>query len=598
MDKDIVATIKKRDSERAQRLCDAYGTVMAVQQNYSEEAEREAIGAGLDFLVADYRETAELWLQAKARGGKAQSDDRKTVAAALALLAVELRKPANKVTAETYRQAIAPRPEKRCGTVEQHGGHSWTEWVKVTVDGQSEEQSATYACPGWQTEPRDLSGLQALVAERSGVYRVSAGAMPDLPEGESKTVTFDAEQMTIDPAVGPDFTGGEFTKAMQNQTFGFTFDEPGALPFDPSPDALSAVAAVLDEPPPPGQSVALAGAVLSWSQLREIRETFRRRPNTKLESFGLPEHVSHSQIGTFGECALKGLLTRSETLGVQQLPQWANIGGTAMHLAVERFERMVCEVRQLQYVKDRLQAAGGTTRWWGDAFRDTVAETAKEHPWASVETWRASRKGVEGFTWWLVEGEAMLQRYLTARLAELESPWRKLMMWAPGREAGEPEPERTPMLEHEFVMDVEGVPFKGVIDQVWKITSRELTAAGQEINPGDLVIDDVKSGSTPNDPSQLREYAMWLASTGATGGRGRIWGRFVDVRRGEIASAPFILLYDSAAPGTVKDAWDELAFKVEHTAGIKSSGSFMPRENNYCVACPVKHACPIMAAKL
>lgn len=656
-DKDIVATIRKRDAERPQKLCDAYAAVMAVQANYSEEAEREAIGAGLDFLVADYRETAELVLQSKQRGGKAMADDRRTVAAALALLAVELRKPAAKAVASLPPAARRPA-EKRCGEVKQHEAHRWTEWID-TGEGFSEQRADVWACPGWSEPPRDLSGLKALIADaaakgapdplgiggpilgeaikaaneaqrreevmslvagRSGntvtldpPVKLDAGmhtfTMPIDPQ-PGDTIVFDADRSGPVVAARNGDTVVFTTTATINDEGGMTMQAPAeaaqivAFQFDEPVSVEDTVTVhldnrggtfAIDEPPPPGQTVALGGKVLTWGRLREIRETFQRGPETAMEKYGLPVHVSHSQIGTFSECALKGLLTRSETLGVEQLPQWANVGGTAVHLAVERFELMCHSARQVRAtVVEQLKAGGGAAGWWASAFGDTVSDVTEANPHAPMETWRASKQGREGYTWWLVEGEGMFQRYVTARMAELEAPWR-----SPLTMQREGEAIASPMFEHEFVMDVEGVPFKGVIDQAWRImlpTHNRGDGSGPTV--GDIVIDDIKSGSTPSDPAQLREYAAWLGMSGALGRQGgRIWGRFIDVRGGEIASAPFILLHDSNDPAAAGAAWDELAFKVEHTDGIKRSGSFMPRKNNYCVACPVKHACPIMATK-
>jgi hypothetical protein len=147
-----------------------------------------------------------------------------------------------------------------------------------------------------------------------------------------------------------------------------------------------------------------------------------------------------------------------------------------------------------------------------------------------------------------------------------------------------------PALEHEFVMDVEGVPFKGVIDQVW-----EVTAPHGGMLPGDLLIDDIKSGSTPPEREQLEEYALWLSRFGGGHDR-RIWGRFVDVRNNEIVSAPVIELLSGQTDAGGSEAWERLAFQVADTAQVKASGSFAPRRNNYCNGCPVKHACPIMRA--
>jgi hypothetical protein len=313
-------------------------------------------------------------------------------------------------------------------------------------------------------------------------------------------------------------------------------------------------------PTVPAGEPTMPGKRMTWAELRAPAPV------------APPVHSSHSQA-TVG-CGLQYRLSRLEPDVVEQ-PRWANVGGKAVHAAIEWYERIVAEAGTAQHVEDRVQAAA---REWGAApgdlnprfiwqhfFREAIVAQALECPQVGQKDWKASgRGGSEGYTWWLGEGEDMLLRYMHTRKEELKmvTPPRLIL-----------EVEHTPMIEHAGVLDVEGEPTEVVIDQVWTYADR----------PGTIVVDDVKAGATaPNGTFQLGLYAWYLRKE--LGWEGDILGRFWNARKGEY-SQPVDLI--AAHP------WDEIVMRVHGEQAKKRAGIFTPQANyGNCGPCMVSHACP------
>lgn len=619
-DKAIVDRIKARELARPQALLDAFGSIMAVQQNYSEEAEREAVAAGLEFLVKDFREAAEQYIEAKLRGGKALADDYRAAAAKLQLLVIEMRKQAGR---DERREASRVQlPAEWCRQHHVHGPHNWP------------EEAPTHSCSGYH--PTSTDGLQAFVAERA-----AAGAGSVTTELPVHRVTVPSGPGLQTTKLDPPITGPAVIEVTFGKTSGDSvqqvpvFVDPPALPeferaFNGPPEgtqaeielhnddawayAVAGAAVAADraaapvpsfvEPTGPGARD-VPGKRVSWEDLGGTLDYFRRGPETAMEALGLPEFLSHTQVNTLADCGTKYLLQYGrKALGVVQVPQWAFIGGNGFHAAIERFEQLVTEVKTEAFVRDRLALAGGVEALWKECFAAVVGDTAIANPQMPMDTWRASKKGLEGWSWWLVNGEDMLRKYVDRRIAELAAPWRTVRYTSGGLPLSCPEcgctrdqlsactdawhsaesvslGTATAMIEHEYVFDVEGVPFKGVIDQVWNIVAEH-----GPMRPGDILIDDAKAGATvPGDTAQLGEYALWLSRFGGGQGR-RIWGRFYDARKGTW-SEPIDLL--------ARHPWNRFVFEVAAADRQKRAGIFTPRPSSFCGGCSVKHACPIFA---
>lgn len=283
---------------------------------------------------------------------------------------------------------------------------------------------------------------------------------------------------------------------------------------------------------------------------------------TPVPAASLPAHLSHSQSETVGDCATKYRLQRVEAL--PEIPQWANIGGSAFHTFAEDVERAVAATGQAPAIDD-----AGLTLLWQQHFEAQIAKVQASTT-VPISKWRASRKGAEGRQWWEVNGPLMLRRYLDARPAD-----QSITIDSGG----------APAIEWEFMADVPTpygpIPFKVVIDRV------TVTADGT------LMIRDYKSSyERPTDTTQLGEYAHMLLLSGANlHGATRIMGTYFDARRGEWTE-----------PVDLLQAHPFEAFQYRVTAAhaqkrALTTGPTPARPSTYCGGCAVRYACPIMAAK-
>ena len=606
-DKEILAKIAQLEQRRPSAMLDALDVVMVQQQNYSIVASVEGLANALDELRGSWQMAADLYEVAKVKGAKTQHvEPLRHAAAQLAMVVDALR---------------APQPEHR-------------EPAPLTPPDTSHER------------------LDALVndavAEGRGMLR------PD-----------DAERMTIDPAVGPDYTGGAFTEAVKRYAqelpeslsrvtvtvpegttdtdlaaylSGATNDLPGlAAALTPGSvrdmsgraaaafDAMEARAGAAPLPPPltecthgadcpvhpgvnaphnfdpdntlpktwetdtmtpdghtpPGVAATLpplqapalgqpgdmgSGYDHSYIPPGGRRLTFADLL-TPVPAASLPAHLSHSQSETVGDCATKYRLQRVEAL--PEIPQWANIGGSAFHAAVEAFERTVAKM--LNRGPDDLidSSVYDVETVWKHHFEATIA-AVQASTTVPISKWRSSRRGAEGRQWWEVEGPKMLRRYLDARPAD-----QSITIDSGG----------APAIEWEFVADVPTgygpLPFKVVIDRV------TVTADGT------LMIRDYKTSyERPTDTTQLGEYAHALLLSGANlHGATKIMGTYFDARRGEWTE-PVDLL--AAHP------FEAFQYRVTTQHAQKralTTGPTPARPSSYCGGCAVRYACPIMASR-
>lgn len=299
---------------------------------------------------------------------------------------------------------------------------------------------------------------------------------------------------------------------------------------------------------------------------------------TPVPAASLPAHLSHSQGNTIGDCGVKYRLQRIEQL--PQIPQWANIGGTAFHAAVEALERTIvsrghpgtptfeaydCETTWKHHVEATITAVAATT---------TVPQSV----------WRAARKGAEGEQWWRVNGPLMLRRYLDARpdehTANLPNPSAEGTLGPDMFQSA---------IELEITADVPTpygpLPFVAKIDRVTDAPYAE----GD--NWKTLVIRDYKTSyERPTDTTQVGDYANALRLWGVPESV-RILGSYFDARRGEWTT-PVDLL--QAHP------FEAFQYRVTTAHAQKralTTGPTPARPSSYCGGCSVRYACPVMAAK-
>lgn len=289
---------------------------------------------------------------------------------------------------------------------------------------------------------------------------------------------------------------------------------------------------------------------------------------TPVPAASLPAHLSHSQGNTIGDCATKYRLQRVEQ--VPQIPQWANIGGTAAHACFEAIERMVIEYAQRHPSGGQLNVSElDVEQVWKHHFEGQIQAVAATTT-VPISAWRAARKGAEGEQWWRVNGPLMLRRYLDARPDEPS-----LMIGMAADVA----------IEWEISADVPTpygpIPFTAKIDRVT-----------YDDRIGGYIIRDYKTSyERPTDTTQLGDYAHALILAKKIFADRPILGTYFDARRGEWTE-PVDLL--AAHP------FEAFQYRVTTAHAQKRAlitGPTPARPSSYCGGCSVRYACPIMATK-
>jgi hypothetical protein len=278
---------------------------------------------------------------------------------------------------------------------------------------------------------------------------------------------------------------------------------------------------------------------------------------TPIDAALLPAHVSFSQLNTVADCGVKYRLQRVEQ--VPQVPQWANVGGTTFHKCVETIERYG--------MQEKLTDAATIVNLWLVELEAQIV-VAEGDGGMTRDQFRASGQGRENYDWWRVEGALMLQRYVDWRRSEHGASQQLLL--GPGG---------APMLEWEITYDVDGVPFKTILDSVW-------TDATQGLVQGrTAIIRDWKTGSMTPDDRQLCTQAWGLRKAGW---QGEILVQFFDARKGTF-SEPF----DPFARMT----WDDVRYFVLSGDAERKLPIPSARPSDFCGGCPVAYACPIMGQR-
>jgi hypothetical protein len=568
--KDVQESIAKLVRERPRQLLDIVDGEIAQQQNFSTA--REALCQGLRFLMGDLRHQAELVMDSGARGKGAEATALRSVASHLSLLADAVEKVDLDATGEPAPSRGGPKlPAEWCRKTDEHGPHDYP-----VPDGEGGDRYGYKHCTGHH--PRDASGLNALVAERAakhaeldafgvpdfrgpgdladpnvGAFAFAAPAPPEEDLGVFGVNERDAPHtMTVERVPVPDYL------LRPNPELEAYIRGDDVAPIEPTrintPELKAEAATMFAAPTPPSRPAEpeLPGRRLTFAEL------------LKPPPVAPPEHMSYSQI-TGMSCGTQYRLSRLEP-GVVERPRWANVGGTALHSAVEWFEKQVAKAPgNAEYARSRIEIAGGIAGIWVDNFGQAVTNQSLATPTVSPGQWKESGRHVkEGYTWWLTQGEDMLRRYLDGRLVEIANE---------GRVMGSI--SNDPLIEHEGILDVDGVSVKVVLDQVWW---------GE---PGVAIIEDLKSGGwAPDGTFQLGLYAWYLRKT--LGWEGQILGRFWDARKGT---------YGEPVDLIETHPWEEVQLRVLPEARKKEAGLFSPNPSfGGCKSCMVSHACP--AAKV
>jgi len=302
----------------------------------------------------------------------------------------------------------------------------------------------------------------------------------------------------------------------------------------------------------------------------------------------VPAHWSWSQLTTLEDC---GVQYRGQRLdGIPQQPQWAHVGGTTFHTVTEAFDRgawaaggadLLPEVHP-ELIKQR----------WESAFAEEInrvsAATGIEIGEVG-DNWRASNGGKEGYTFWLIEGERMLELYIHNR-RKLDKAAREagtlavpLTLWI--NEHTQPDnSNHVPVIEYEYERKLPGptgtLTIKGIIDRAYRCAD------------GSIMIKDLKTGRMPNDTAQLGEYAWALAdlmTITQTGDPAEvpIKGCFYDARKA-LFTDPVDLL--------AKHPREEYVYRYHAAEAARRAGVFMPHRSMFCASCSIRYACPVGGA--
>lgn len=403
---------------------------------------------------------------------------------------------------------------------------------------------------GWQSIVKDLEAVSVKLFE----LIADIAEQPPSPEPRVQApAPIEPKAWSTAPA-DPAASLGEQTRAYLAGETDTPPAEEAALTFDdPEPETQELHAEVrqevremrlsrtLETPsrPPNGKRVA-PGAMYTWGEIMTPVPTELK-------------HWSHSQIETLNQCGLRYRATRLDER--EQVPQWASIGGSAVHACVEFVERALTHDKAMAFLLPEL---------WKERLEAEIAMAAAASS-VPMEDWRASNGGREGYDWWRVEGEAMVERYVQMRTGESDA--RELLKL--GDELA---------LEAEVTTSVRGplgeLEFTARIDQAWRLPD------------GSILIVDIKCGSMkPPTTFQLGSQAHTLLRRHfeQIPGGTRILGCFYDARKG---------IFTPAVDLFKDHPFEELQAQVHMAEAKRRAGLYAPTPNNLCAACPVKYACP------
>jgi PD-(D/E)XK nuclease superfamily protein len=529
------STIHERGLERARRIYVAYCEVIT---DSTTGALAAAFQAAADALHAEADAAAE----ARKRGHQSLTKDLRNTAGRIVGIAQDLMElskmdePTLTVEPSAPQGLMTPIPGARAHNCCDAGLVSWPGPCPWHNDDGTERTAPT--------EAEHYTPATDPVVEQADVAAYLRGVTDALPE----VVTYDpaAEQATIDQEGTP-----------MQPALAFADPEPyrpaGRPPFPDAEQHRGYDYAALMVPVPADR---------------------------------IPAHWSWSQLTTIEDC---GVQYRGQRLdAIPQQPQWANVGGTTFHVVTERFDRgawqaggadLLPEVHP-ELLKQR----------WHDAFAAEIKRVSDETGIGMGEeggNWRASNKGAEGYTWWLIEGERMLTRYienrrrLDAAAREAGTLAEPLMLsvhadgWI-GSDGVRTTGPQVPAIEYEYERKVAGplgeLAVKGVIDRAYRCAD------------GTIMVKDLKTGRTMPDDAQLGEYAWALFElTGVLD----IKGCFYDARKA-IFTTPVDLL------ATHPHA--EYAYRYHAAEATRRMGVFMPRRSPYCKGCSIRYACPVGGA--
>lgn len=200
-----------------------------------------------------------------------------------------------------------------------------------------------------------------------------------------------------------------------------------------------------------------------------------------VQGYVLPDHSSYSQVSSMQRCGEQVRLERF--LRIPSRPNWASVGGTAVHSATEAWDWRTVD-NDFSAGDDLIEADFNT------AFENAITREMERGSGFPTEEWRPTGRATKEWPnkrddkWWRANGPAMVRRWINWRL---NNTWELAIV---GDKVA---------IEVPFEVTLGGVMVQGYIDRVF--TNQERTQ---------LLCVDIKSGRKPDDVTQLGTYTVGL----------------------------------------------------------------------------------------
>lgn len=281
------------------------------------------------------------------------------------------------------------------------------------------------------------------------------------------------------------------------------------------------------------------------------------------------EHRSVSQIEGISDCGTRYALSDLER------PAWWNVGGKALHRAVETINRDTAHTGNVANSRD-LEAL------FLRALDEEIADQHAATPQFPMDTWRASKKGSEHYDFWRVEGPVMVQRWVAWLSGMLADGW--AIATVPSDE--HPREVFIPVIEYERYLNVGlEVPDLSIID-----------LALYRASHNELLIVDIKAGaSAPKSTFQLGVYGWALLAAGIAAftpvpDLSNIRGVYWRARTG----VPVPNLGDSSVgwPVLQQNPWPYVVQRFRDGDTLDRAGIYTPNVTSFCGGCGVRDLCP------
>lgn len=250
----------------------------------------------------------------------------------------------------------------------------------------------------------------------------------------------------------------------------------------------------------------------------------------------LPTYTSYSSLSSYAKCPKAWQLQR--LVKVPQSQGWARLGGSAVHVAAERYDTGV---------------SGSAQELFDQAFMEEIWEAYLKDP--DIDSWAASKKGTEGQAFWWKNGPTYVQRWID--WTKEYSHWR-LATLSDGRSG----------VELEFKPTIGGREVRMFIDRLYVLEN------------GDVIVVDLKTGTWDADLLQAGLYAEGVYQE--TGIR-PIWGAFWYARKG-FDPRKHVKNLEGFTPHWLGSIVEGFFRDIE-------AGNFPAKQTALCNSCSVRKAC-------